>query len=358
MRQLLTAALAILSFSGTSSVLAAPLNEPIKPIPDSLDVSPKKAEIGQQLFRDPRMSANRAVSCATCHDINRGGADGASHSKGFAGQLTAVNTPTIFNAALNFKQLWDGRRDSLEAQINAIIENPVVMGSKWEDVVAWIAKDEKYAGAFGNSYKDGVTKANIIDAIATYERTLITPNSRFDKYLKGDANAITEVEKIGYQKFKQYGCVACHQGMNVGGNMFQTFGAMGDYFKNRGQETKADLGRYNVTKQEADKHVFRVPSLRNVALTAPYFHDGTAKTLEEAVDVMFKYQLGRSAPKEDKDQIIQFLNTLTGQINGRIGGQSGGQSNAQISSGQISSGQISGQLAEHSGLPKQGSKAK
>lgn len=334
----------ILFFSGTPSVSAAPLNEPIKPIPDSLRVPPKKAEIGQLLFRDPRMSANRAVSCATCHDFSRGGADGASHSPGFAGKLTPVNTPTVFNAALNFKQMWDGRADSLEAQIDAVIENPTVMGSKWADVVGWISKDEKYAGSFANTYKDGVTKANIIDAIASYERTLITPNSRFDKYLKGDANAITEVEKSGYQKFKQYGCVACHQGMNVGGNMFQTFGAMGDYFKNRGQETKADLGRYNVTKQESDRHVFRVPSLRNVALTAPYFHDGTAKTLEEAVDVMFKYQLGRSAPKEDKDHIIQFLRTLTGQVNGQIGGQI--------------SGQISGQLRADSTSPNQRSNDK
>jgi cytochrome c peroxidase len=318
--------MAVLCFSGTAFVRAAPLNEPIKPIPDSLGVSPKIAQLGQMLFRDQRLSANRTVSCATCHDMNKGGADGAPRSPGFSGAMTAVNTPTVLNSALNFKQFWDGRADSLEALVDVVIENPVAMGSKWSDVVAWIAKDEKYAVVFRENYKDGVTKANIIDAIASYGRTLITPNSRFDKYLKGDANAITESEKLGYQKFKQYGCVACHQGMNVGGNMFQTFGAMDDYFKNRGQLTKADLGRFNVTKQETDKHVFRVPSLRNVALTAPYFHDGTAKTLDDAVDVMFKYQLGRSAPKEDKDQIIQFLLTLTGTVNGQINGAVSAQS--------------------------------
>lgn len=320
--------MAVLFVSGNPSAYAAPLNEPIAPIPDSLRVSPRIAELGQMLFRDPRLSANGAVSCATCHDMGKGGADGLSHSPGFAGKLTGVNTPTVLNAALNFKQFWDGRADSLEAQIDVVIENPVTMGAKWQDVVARIARDEKYADAFRRNYKDGVTKANIIDAIASYERTLITPNSRFDKYLKGDADAITEVEKLGYQKFKQYGCVACHQGMNVGGNMFQTFGAMGDYFKNRGRQTKADLGRYNVTQQDSDKNVFRVPSLRNVALTAPYFHDGTAKTLEEAVDVMFKYQLGRGAPREDKDQIIQFLKTLTGQVSGRISAPSGPQLSA------------------------------
>jgi cytochrome c peroxidase len=250
--------------------------------------------------------------------------DGKPHSPGFKGAMTGVNTPTVLNSALNFRQFWDGRADSLEGQIDSVIQNPVEMGSKWEEVVAWISKDGNYSDAFGKTYKDGVTKANIIDAIASFERTLITPNSRFDKYLKGDANAITEVEKSGYLKFKQYGCVACHQGMNVGGNMFQTFGAMGDYFKSRGNGTTADLGRYNVTRLESDKHVFKVPSLRNVALTAPYFHDGTAKTLEEAVDVMFKYQLGRSAPKEDKEQIIEFLKTLTGQVPGQIGVQPNG----------------------------------
>ena len=312
-------ALAVCIFSIAAALLAAPLKEPIQPIPDSLNVSPKKAEIGGQLFRDPRLSANGAVSCASCHDLGRGGVDGKSHSPGFNGAMTGVNTPTVLNSALNFRQFWDGRADSLEAQIDGVVQNPVEMGSQWPDVVAWISKDAKYSEAFGKAYKDGVTKANIIHAIASFERTLITPNSRFDKYLKGDANAITEIEKGGYLKFKQYGCVACHQGMNVGGNMFQTFGAMGDYFKNRGNNTGADLGRFNVTKAESDKHVFKVPSLRNVALTGPYFHDGTAKTLEDAVDVMFKYQLGRSAPKEDKEQIIQFLKTLTGPVPGQIG---------------------------------------
>ncbi|MEN3293742.1 MAG: cytochrome c peroxidase [Burkholderiales bacterium] len=318
------AAIAVLSLSSAAALIAAPLKEPIQPIPDSLNVPPKKAELGRQLFRDPRLSANGAVSCATCHDLGRGGVDGKPHSPGFKGAMTGVNTPTVLNSALNFRQFWDGRADSLEGQIDSVIQNPVEMGSKWEEVVAWISKDGNYSDAFGKTYKDGVTKANIIDALASFERTLITPNSRFDKYLKGDANAITEVEKSGYLKFKQYGCVACHQGMNVGGNMFQTFGAMGDYFKSRGNGTTADLGRYNVTRLESDKHVFKVPSLRNVALTAPYFHDGTAKTLEEAVDVMFKYQLGRSAPKEDKEQIIEFLKTLTGQVPGQIGVQPNG----------------------------------
>jgi len=293
---------------------SASLDEPIKPIPMSLNQDPARAEIGRQLFKDPRLSINNKVACASCHQLEKGGTDGLARSIGLGGRQTAVSTPTVFNSALNFKQFWNGRVDSLEEQINKVIQNPVEMGSMWEDVINKLKKDKKYQQAFAASYKDGITKANIQNALATFERTLITPNSRFDKYLRGDNNAISDAEKAGYRKFKQYGCVACHQGVNVGGNMFQKFGVMGDYFAQRGNLTEADLGRYLVTKDENDKHVFKVPSLRNVALTAPYFHDASAKTLEEAVDIMFKYQLGRVGSKEDKESIVLFLNTLTGEL--------------------------------------------
>lgn len=294
---------------------AAPLlDEPIQPVPLTLKQDPARAEIGRQLFRDTRLSGNGRISCASCHDISKGGGDGRDRSVGLHGGLTSVNAPTVLNAALNFKQFWNGRAESLESQADHVMQNPVEMGSQWAEVVQKVSQDPKYKAAFAASYKDGVTKANIQNAIATFERTLITPNSRFDKYLRGDANAITPAEKAGYAKFKQYGCVACHQGVNVGGNMFQKFGVMGDYFAKRGNPTEADLGRYLVTKVESDKYVFKVPSLRNIALTAPYFHDASAKTLDEAVDIMFRYQLGRVASKEDKDAIIRFLNTLTGEL--------------------------------------------
>lgn len=292
---------------------ASPLNEPIKPIARFQTEDPARAELGRQLFHDVRLSGNGTVSCASCHDIANGGADRRDHSLGLDGKPTAVNTPTVLNAALNFKQFWNGRADSLEAQIDAVIQNPDEMGSQWPDVVAKVAKDARYRVAFA-VYPDGVTQANIQDAIASFERTLLTPNSRFDQYLNGDPNALSDAEKAGYARFKQFGCVACHQGVNVGGNMFQKFGVMGDYFEERGNPTEADLGRYLVTREEEDKHVFKVPSLRNVALTAPYFHDASAKTLEDAVDVMFRYQLGRTASPEDKASIIQFLHTLTGDL--------------------------------------------
>lgn len=296
---------------------AARADEPIKPIPATLNQNPARVDIGRKLFHDPRLSGNNRISCASCHDLSKGGTDRLERSTGIANKEIGINTPTVLNAALNFKQFWNGRADSLEAQIDAVIQNPMEMGAKWDEVVARVAQDASYNQAFSKSYKDGVTKANIQDALATFERALITPDSRFDKYLKGDQTAITEAEKAGYAKFKQYGCIACHQGANVGGNMFQAFGVMGNYFEKRGNVTDADLGRYTITKKESDKHVFKVPSLRNVALTAPYFHDGSAKRLEDAVDVMFKYQLGRTAPKEDKDLIIKFLHTLTGELEGK-----------------------------------------
>jgi cytochrome c peroxidase len=298
----------------SSPALAVHLDEPIVPLPASLNVKPARAEIGRRMFHDVRLSANGSVSCASCHDVGKGGADSRPHSVGFHGQATAVNAPTVFNAALNFAQFWNGRADSLEAQIDGVVQNPVEMGSKWNDVVAMVGRDNAYRKAFAATYPDGVTKANIQNAIASYERTLITPNSRFDRYLLGDTNAITPDEKAGYAKFKQYGCVACHQGVNVGGNMFQKFGVMADYFAQRGNPTTADLGRYAITREEDDKHVFKVPSLRNVALTAPYFHDASAPTLDAAVDIMFRYQLGRVASRQDKAQIIAFLKTLTGNV--------------------------------------------
>ncbi len=303
----------VVLFAFSYSCAAAPLVEPIKPLPLSLHQDAARAEIGRQLFQDGRLSASGKESCSSCHDLARGGADSRVYSIGFSGSPTAVNAPTVFNAALNFKQFWNGRADSLEAQIEAVVQNPVEMGSAWNDVVAKMSQDSSYRRMFSGSYKDGVTKLNIQNALATYERTLITPDSRFDRYLRGEPNAISDAEKTGYLKFKQYGCIACHQGVNVGGNMFQKFGVMGDYFAQRGNPTVADMGRYLVTKEEDDKHVFKVPSLRNVALTAPYFHDGSAKTLDAAVDVMFRYQLGRVASREDKAAIIGFLNTLTGE---------------------------------------------
>jgi cytochrome c peroxidase len=291
--------------------MAAPLAEPILPIPHGARPDPARAELGRRLFNDSRLSANGRVSCASCHDINRGGADGRVRSLGFDGRETASNTPTVFNAALNFRQFWDGRADSLEAQVGMVVENPVEMGSRWDDVVQRLNGDASYRTAFAVTFVNGVTRANIEIAIATYERTLVSRDSRFDAYLRGDRDALSAQEKAGYLKFKQFGCVACHQGVNVGGNMWQKFGVMGNYFADRGGVSSADMGRFQATRREGDRHVFKVPSLRNVEHTAPYLHDGSAATLEQAVRVMFKYQLGRVPSPDDVSAIVSFLRTLS-----------------------------------------------
>ncbi|MFL6610179.1 MAG: cytochrome-c peroxidase, partial [Pseudomonas sp.] len=210
-----------------------------------------------------------------------------------------------------------GRVDTLEEQVHMVVISPTEMGSSWETVVKRIADDPDYSKAFSNAYPDGVNEPNIRSALADYERTLLTPNSRFDQYLLGNTDILTPREKFGYQRFKEYGCIACHQGVNIGGNMFQKFGVMGDYIADRGNPTRADEGRFNVTGDEADRQVFKVPSLRNVAVTAPYFHGSSAPTLEKAVEVMFKYQLGREPLKNDTELIVEFLKTLTGEWEGK-----------------------------------------
>lgn len=289
--------------------------EPIVPIPQIMpELPPGKVALGARLFADKRLSKNRTVACTSCHDFANGGDDGLARSIGVGGMM-GTNAPTVFNSGLNFAQFWDGRSITLEEQVNVALTSPVAMGAKWEDVLKALGEDPAYVAAFGAEYPPGISRAAVENALATFELSLVTPNARFDRYLRGEAAAITAREKEGYAKFKSYGCVACHQGMNVGGNMFQTMGVMGDFFRDRGDsKNKADLGRFNTTKREDDRHVFKVPSLRNVALTAPYFHDGSAKTLPEAVRTMAKYQLGRKIPESDIQLIVEFLGTLNGEI--------------------------------------------
>lgn len=292
-------------------------DEPIRPVPKEVKVDARKAALGERLFHDKRLSGDGSVACASCHALERGGSDSLALSRGVKGMQGLVNAPTVFNSVFNFRQFWDGRVGTLEAQVAEPVPNPMEMGSDWNDVVDRLSRDPDFVAAFKASYRDGLRPGNLQDALAVFVRSLTTPNARFDKYLRGDMQALSADEVRGYQLFKSYGCVSCHQGVNVGGNMFQQFGVMGDYFASRGNLTQADLGRYNVTRDDTDKHVFKVPGLRNVALTAPYFHDGSARTLGEALDVMFKYQLGRNAPQQDKDLIIKFLHTLTGEYRGK-----------------------------------------
>lgn len=292
------------------------ISEPIRPIPLTVTLDSDKVQLGQRLFRDPQLSRDNTVACISCHDLENGGTDHLKRPIGIGGAIGDVNTLTVFNSANNFALFWDGRAETLEDQIDGPLNNPKEMGFSWEGVIKRLEKDASYVAEFARIYPQGITTETIKDAIATFERSLVTPNSRFDQYLHGDSAAITDDEKRGYQNFKSYGCIACHQGMNVGGNMFQIFGVMADYFADRGDVTKADFGRFNVTGNENDRHRFRVPSLRNVAKTAPYFHDGSAETLEQAIMIMARYQLGRTIPLEDVALIEKFLHTLSGEYHG------------------------------------------
>ncbi|HSH91262.1 MAG TPA: cytochrome c peroxidase, partial [Ramlibacter sp.] len=312
-RQLAAALAAACLATGAAAGANAPPVEPIKPLPATVTVDRPKAELGKALFFDRRFSKDNSVSCASCHAFDKGGAYAAVRPTGAGRKEHALNSPSVFNVAFNFRQLWSGGQDSVEGVVDAVVKSPSVFASSWPEVLGKLSADAALQARFKQTYPAGMTRESVSHAIGEYTRSLITPNARFDQYLRGNTNAINAEERAGYDLFKKYGCVACHQGVNVGGNMFQKFGVMGDYFTARGNVKPADYGRFNVTKREADRYVFKVPSLRNVALTAPYFHDGSAATLPEAVQVMFVYQLGRPASAQDVELIVKFLGTLSGE---------------------------------------------
>ena len=268
-------------------------------------------DLGRRLYHDVRLSGDDSVSCASCHDIAKGGDDGLKTSTGIKGSTGPINAPTVLNSVFNFRQFWDGRAVDLKEQAQGPVTNPLEMGATWPDVIAKLSADETYVEAFARAFGDqAVTQDRIATAIARFEETLVTP-APFDRFLLGDASAIGEDAKRGYALFKDYGCIACHQGVNVGGNLYQKFGALQSAFE---IATEADKGRQNVTKNEADVGVFKVPSLRNVELTAPYFHLGTVTRLEDAVRIMGSSQLGRTIPDDEIALIVAFLRSLTGDV--------------------------------------------
>jgi cytochrome c peroxidase len=290
--------------------------EALSPLPLVPNLPREKVALGRALFSDVRLSHDNTLSCASCHDLATAGHDRRKVSVGVAGAVGSINAPSVFNAALNFVQFWDGRAETLEDQVSGPVHNPVEMASSWPEAIAKLKEDEKFRREFTHAYPNGIEAASLVDAIATFERTLLTQNAPFDRFLRGDLQAIDARAQLGYRRFRELGCVSCHQGVNFGGNMFQRFGVMTDYFGSgeaHRAATSADLGRFNVTGREEDRYVFKVPSLRNVALTAPYFHDGSAATLDEAVAVMGRVQLGRELSRDEIDSVKAFLGTLTGE---------------------------------------------
>jgi len=285
----------------------------LAPIPTRPPPPDPRVRLGARLFQDPRLSKDDRVSCATCHNLALGGSNAEQRSTLPGRKPVPVNVPTVFNLAYDFRYSWSGKFVDLGDQIDTAMKLTEAMDGNWEQTAIKLLKDAAYVRDFDATYADGLTAVNVRDAVIRYNMSLSTPGARFDRYLRGEVSLAAE-ELRGYRMFREYGCVSCHQGVNVGGNMFQRFGVMRDYFAERGQLTKADLGLYNATGREEDRHVFRVPSLRNVSLTAPYFHDGSAGTLLDAVQTMARYQLGRELTSVQAADIVAFLATLTGQI--------------------------------------------
>ena len=305
-----------------TDVAVAPdfINEPIRPIADSISVDVRKVVLGNLLYHDTRLSADNTVSCASCHGLDTGGVDNKQYSEGVGGQLGGVNAPTVYNAAYNFVQFWDGRAGTLAEQAAGPPLNPVEMACEsFDQIISKLTEDKNFVVAFNEVYPDGLNEKNITNAIQEFEKTLLTPNSRFDRYLKGQKDAITADEIAGYDLFKKYDCATCHVGEILGGQSYELIGVQHDYFADRQAEmTEEDNGRFKQTKAERDRHRFKVPGLRNIELTAPYFHDGSMATMDDAVRAMAKYQLGIDLPQPEVDKIVAFLRTLTGEYKGKL----------------------------------------
>ena len=298
-----------LSISFSVAAMAAQRNEPIQPIEPAPVTDEAKVELGKQLFFDPRLSKSGFISCNSCHNLSMGGSDNLPTSIGHNWQEGPINSPTVLNSSLNLAQFWDGRAGDLQEQAGGPIENPMEMGFTHDLAVGVIESIPQYVESIKNVYKvDKVSINEITDAIAEFEKTLVTPNARFDQWLKGDDSAITSYELEGYELFKSVGCTACHNGVHVGGNSFQKMGLYEEYVTQNPAEGVAGL-----SGDDADRFKFKVPTLRNVELTYPYFHDGAYWKLEDSVDVMARLQLGRKLEKDEISKITAFLKTLTGE---------------------------------------------
>jgi cytochrome c peroxidase len=281
---------------------ATPAVEPITRVPEPPAVDPLRVALGERLFQDPRLSRGNTRKCSSCHDLGTNGASRNVRDTAPDGSPLSLNTPTVFNSTLCFRLGWDGEFRTLEAQAAASLQNPLIMDSRMEEVVGKLSGDSDLVHQFKLAYGHGPDAASILNAIATFERSLVTPASRFDRWLAGDAAALSAQQIDGYRLFKSLGCVSCHQGVNVGGNMFQRHGIF------------HPLGR-------EEPQILRVPSLRNVATTAPYFHDGSAATLDEAVRKMADAQLNLTLTEPQVDAIVAYLHSLTGTYHGRFVGE-------------------------------------
>lgn len=293
-------------------------NEPLQPLPAVLPTDARKVALGERLFNDKRLSADNTLACSGCHAEDKAGTDNRRFAEGIRKQFGDINAPTTFNAVFNTRQFWNGRAADLQEQAGGPPLNPIEMGSRdWHEIIAKLAADADLTAEYAALYPGGWSAAGITDAIAEYEKTLITPNSRFDKWLRGDDKTLTQAEQDGYQRFKAYRCSSCHVGKAVGGQSFEYMDLKADYFKDRGNPLGSDAGMKDFTRKPEDLHRFKVPNLRNIELTAPYMHDGTVTTLDDAVRIMGTYLSGMPIPEGDRGLIVSFLRTLTGEYKGK-----------------------------------------
>lgn len=284
------------------------VDSPLQPIPTVQNLDLDWVNLGRALFHSPLLSKDNTISCASCHLVHFGGDDSFPVSTGIENKVGTRNSPSVLNAVFNFRQFWDGRSLDLKEQIAGPVHNPVEMGSSWQEIVTKLENSTDFVTMFASVTSDGINEETISNALVAYETSLTTPNAPIDAYIQGDHNALNPQQKRGLQKFTDFGCVACHQGVNIGGNLFQKIGRIGE----KPALLADDLGRYEVTGNEYDKYVFKVPSLRNVALTAPYFHNGAVAEFSDPVKIMAKMQLGRDISQSDIDDIVALLQSFTG----------------------------------------------
>ncbi|GAB1369601.1 cytochrome-c peroxidase [Azonexus hydrophilus] len=306
-RTILSSAIALISGLAVFTAVHAANDEPISPIKPPANINLGQAELGKKLYFDPRLSKSGFISCNSCHNLSMGGTDNIPTSIGDKWQQGPINSPTVLNSSLNLAQFWDGRAADLKEQAGGPIANPGEMAFTHTLAIDVLQSIPGYVREFKQVFgKDKIDIDQVTTAIAEFEKTLVTPNSRFDQWLLGKKDALTKTELEGYKLFKDSGCVACHNGEAVGGNSFQKMGLVEPYKGNMPD------GRAAVTGNDADRFNFKVPTLRNVEMTYPYFHDGAANTLTEAVDVMGRLQLGKKFTKDENAKIVAFLKTLTG----------------------------------------------
>jgi len=304
----------VMASTSTSNSYSKPeVTGAIQPLPDLLNIDTEWVNLGKALFHSKLLSKDNSISCASCHMIDYGGDDGFPLSLGVNSQLGERNSPTVLNAVFNFRQFWDGRSSNLAEQVSGPIHNPKEMDTNWAQVIIKLEQANEFKQAFAELGSPRINANDIIRAITAYQETLITPNAPIDLFLKGNLQALSEQQKRGYNKFRTFGCISCHQGKNIGGNLYQKLGRLDIHVP---EDLLQDLGRYQITKAESDKHVFKVPSLRNVADTAPYFHNGSVETLEQAVTIMAKAQLGRQLEQQDVQDLVAFLKSLSAPVQG------------------------------------------